>query len=212
MLRRRRKPPRRPRPRRRRSGAALENGEGAPVSAGPLFTFRRIEMNDQQKLAIRDLLQALLDAVKAHGDSIAPSGHLYATVMGVMRLDQYEQLIEALVALRCIRRGPCHPLFHVQDLTSPASAAEPNRSAPHPTPLHRRVADARKRAYGALASVVRESLRAGRGSPSVRRHAQRVFQPNSPNSPSGRVRSGGRCRAAWRRAARKRRAPGRCCG
>jgi hypothetical protein len=57
-------------------------------------------MNDQQKLAIRDLLQALLDAVKAHGDSSAPSGQLYATVMGVRRLDQYEQLIEALVALR----------------------------------------------------------------------------------------------------------------
>jgi hypothetical protein len=149
-------------------------------------------MNDQQKLAIRDLLQALLDAVKAHGDSIAPSGHLYATVMGVMRLDQYEQLIEALVALRCIRRGPCHPLFHVQDLTSPASAAEPNRSAPHPTPLHRRVADARKRAYGALASLARESLRAGReGVHRVCRtavlnltgmcslsQAQRVFQPD----------------------------------
>jgi hypothetical protein len=47
---------------------------------------------------------AFVDAVKAGGDLGAPAGVMYAAVMDQMSLDQFEQLMGALVATRKVRR------------------------------------------------------------------------------------------------------------
>ena len=39
-----------------------------------------------------------------------PSGHLYARLMGVMDLRQYEQVIDLLIDARLVERAPAHLL------------------------------------------------------------------------------------------------------
>lgn len=61
-------------------------------------------MNTQQLKAIRAIADAIVDSVKAAGEFGAPSGVVYAALMGHMRLDQYEQFISALVNAGKLRK------------------------------------------------------------------------------------------------------------
>lgn len=61
-------------------------------------------MNTQQLKAIRAIAGAIVDSVKVAGAQGAPSGVVYAALMGNMRLDQYEQFISALVNAGKLRK------------------------------------------------------------------------------------------------------------
>jgi hypothetical protein len=53
-----------------------------------------------------------------------PSGHLFAQVMGVMDLRQYEQVIDLLVDARLVERMPSHLLRWI----GPAANPKPNQT------------------------------------------------------------------------------------
>jgi hypothetical protein len=62
-------------------------------------------MTPQQKAAaLRLALQAILDAVKEAGSLGAPGGVLYAALLGRISLQQFEQLMTALVRMGKLRR------------------------------------------------------------------------------------------------------------
>jgi hypothetical protein len=97
----------------------LSQQEGVEPCSGKAL----VELNApgaRQKVALRGLLEALVEAIKASGPDGIASGHLYAVVMGQLSLEDYEACVGALVALRCVRRDPCHLLYFVQDLPPPA--------------------------------------------------------------------------------------------
>lgn len=48
-----------------------------------------------------------------------PSGHLYARLMGVMELHQYEQVIDLLVDARLVERTPSHLLRWIGPAANP---------------------------------------------------------------------------------------------
>ena len=53
-----------------------------------------------------------------------PSGHLYARLMGVMELHQYEQVIDLLIGAQLIERTPAHLLRWI----GPAANPEPKQT------------------------------------------------------------------------------------
>lgn len=57
----------------------------------------------EQVKAMSALLIAITEAINAVPEGI-PSGHLYASLMGKMSLQVYEQIISALVACHKIRK------------------------------------------------------------------------------------------------------------
>lgn len=64
---------------------------------------------EQQKAAILEIMAAIVETVKDLGPQGAPGGHLYAALMGVMRLDQFEVFMGALVkAGKLVKRGECY--------------------------------------------------------------------------------------------------------
>lgn len=58
-----------------------------------------------------DVVQAIADAIRELGS--APSGHLYASVMGVIGLETYEHIIDLLVSAEFVRRDSDHLLVWV---------------------------------------------------------------------------------------------------
>ncbi len=63
---------------------------------------------DQETQAIIDMMSAVGGVIKELGS--VPSGHLYAQLMGLLRLDVYEATIDTLVRLKLVRRDRNHML------------------------------------------------------------------------------------------------------
>lgn len=61
-------------------------------------------MNAQQLQAIRAIADAITESVREAGDMGAPSGIVYAALMGHMTLDQYYQFIAGLVRAGKLRQ------------------------------------------------------------------------------------------------------------
>ena len=62
------------------------------------------------------------EAIRDLGE--VPSGHLYARLMGVMELQQYEQVIDLLIDAQLIERTPAHLLRWI----GPAANPEPEQT------------------------------------------------------------------------------------
>jgi hypothetical protein len=61
-------------------------------------------MTKERVTAALGLLETMLELIAAHGAQGVPSGHLYAEVMSVMSLENYEHAIALLISVGCIRR------------------------------------------------------------------------------------------------------------
>ena len=61
-----------------------------------------------EALAAVRVAHAIAETIRELGE--VPSGHLYARVMGVMDLRQYEQVIGLLIDARLVERAPSHLL------------------------------------------------------------------------------------------------------
>ena len=57
-----------------------------------------------EALAAVRVAHAIAETIRELGE--VPSGHLYARVMGVMDLRQYEQVISLLIDARLVERAP----------------------------------------------------------------------------------------------------------
>jgi len=69
----------------------------------------------QQKRALVEAAQALIDAVKIGGDLGVPGGHLYAALIGKLSLQQFESLMSGIVSAGYLtKRGDLY--FYVKDL------------------------------------------------------------------------------------------------
>jgi hypothetical protein len=55
-------------------------------------------------LALRALADAIIDTVRLAGPMGAPAGPMYAACMGQLELHQFEQVMDALVLARKLRR------------------------------------------------------------------------------------------------------------
>lgn len=62
-------------------------------------------MTSQQAQAMRALLGMFIEAVKAGGSSGAPGGVLYSAVMDKLTLNQFNQIMAALVATNKVRKS-----------------------------------------------------------------------------------------------------------
>ena len=54
------------------------------------------------------LVHAVAEAIRELGE--VPSGHLYARMMAVMEVHQFERVIDVLVAAKLVERSPAHLL------------------------------------------------------------------------------------------------------
>lgn len=73
-----------------------------------------MERTEPNELLVHEL-SARLAAIQAVADTIrhlrsVPSGRLYASVMGVLSLDRYEQIVGVLVDAALVERSPNHML------------------------------------------------------------------------------------------------------
>ena len=59
----------------------------------------------QQVNAVRQIVAAFLDTVRESGSNGAPAGVMYAAAMGMMTLNQFDQIMEALVATGKVRKS-----------------------------------------------------------------------------------------------------------
>ena len=66
---------------------------------------------------------AVAEVIRNLGE--VPSGHLYAQVMGVMDLHQYEQVIDILVDARLVERIPSHLLRWIGPSANPQPMKTP---------------------------------------------------------------------------------------
>jgi hypothetical protein len=66
---------------------------------------------------------AIAEVIRNLGE--VPSGHLYARVMGVMDLSQYEQVIDLLIDARLVERDRSHLLRWA----GPAANPQPNQAS-----------------------------------------------------------------------------------
>ncbi len=71
-----------------------------------------------EAIAAVRIAQAVAGAIRDLRE--VPSGHLYARLMGVMTLQQYEQVIDLLVDAQLVERAPSHLLRWI------GPAAHPN--------------------------------------------------------------------------------------
>lgn len=67
------------------------------------------------KDALRAMLEIFLEIVQSAGEAGSPAGPMYAAVMGVMRLEQFEAVMSALVKLGCLRKSG-HVYYFVKGL------------------------------------------------------------------------------------------------
>lgn len=70
-----------------------------------------------EALALVRVAHAVAETIRELGE--IPSGHLYARLMGVMELRQYEQVIDLLVDARLIERDRSHLLRWVGPAVNP---------------------------------------------------------------------------------------------
>ena len=76
-----------------------------------------------EAIAVVRIAHAVAETIRELGQ--VPSGHLYARLMGVMELHQYEQVIGLLVDARLIERGRSHLLRWI----GPAANPNPNTAS-----------------------------------------------------------------------------------
>ena len=62
--------------------------------------------------AVLEITMAIHDTIKAAGSNGVPSGHVYAVVMAVLTLDQYQRVISLLKQSGVVRESG-HVLYHV---------------------------------------------------------------------------------------------------
>jgi hypothetical protein len=70
-----------------------------------------------EAIAAVRVAHAIAAAIRNLGE--VPSGHLYARVMGVMDLRQYEQVIDLLIDARLVEREPSHLLRWIGPAANP---------------------------------------------------------------------------------------------
>ena len=70
-----------------------------------------------EALAAVRVAHAIAETIRELGE--VPSGHLYARVMGVMDLRQYEQVIDLLIDARLVERAPSHLLRWIGPAANP---------------------------------------------------------------------------------------------
>ena len=70
-----------------------------------------------EALAAVRVAHAIAETIRELGE--VPSGHLYARVMGVMDLRQYEQVISLLIDARLVERAPSHLLRWIGPSANP---------------------------------------------------------------------------------------------
>ena len=75
-----------------------------------------------EAIAAVRVAHAVAETIRELGE--VPSGHLYARLMGVMELRQYEQVIDLLVDARLVERTPSHLLRWI----GPAANPKPNQT------------------------------------------------------------------------------------
>jgi len=75
-----------------------------------------------EALAAVRVAHAVAETIRELGQ--VPSGHLYARLMGVMELHQYEQVIGLLVDARLVERDRSHLLRWI----GPAANPKPNQT------------------------------------------------------------------------------------
>ncbi len=76
-----------------------------------------------EAIAVVRVAQAVAEAIRDLRE--VPSGHLYARLMGVMTLQQYEQVIDLLVDAHLVERTPSHLLRWI----GPAANPNPEQQA-----------------------------------------------------------------------------------
>jgi hypothetical protein len=76
-----------------------------------------------EAIATVRVAHAIAEAIRNLGE--VPSGHLYARVMGVMDLRQYEQVIDLLIDARLVEREPSHLLRWI----GPTANPQPNQAS-----------------------------------------------------------------------------------
>ena len=74
-----------------------------------------MNVTEKQVVVLQRVLSAMLEAIEAAGTEGIPAGHMYATLMGQMSLDQFHRLCDILVEsgritnanylLRAVQRG-----------------------------------------------------------------------------------------------------------
>lgn len=64
-------------------------------------------MTKQQ--AVLQLVRAVFETIKEAGDQGAPGGHLYNALMGIVNIDQFQQIMSILVTSGRVRKqGECY--------------------------------------------------------------------------------------------------------
>ena len=76
-----------------------------------------------EALAAVRVAHAIAESIRELGE--IPSGHLYARLMGIMDLRQYEQFIDLLIDARLVKREPSHLLRWI----GPKSNPQPNQAS-----------------------------------------------------------------------------------
>ena len=76
-----------------------------------------------EALAVARVAHAIAESIRELGE--IPSGHLYARLMGMMDLSQYEQIIGLLIDARLVERDR----FHLLRWIGPAANPKSNQSS-----------------------------------------------------------------------------------
>lgn len=76
-----------------------------------------------EALALVQVAHAVAETIRELG--AVPSGHLYARLMGVMELHQYEQVIDLLIDARLIERDRSHLLHWIGPAVNPNQNPKP---------------------------------------------------------------------------------------
>ena len=63
---------------------------------------------ENERRAALEMIRAIADTIRDLGE--VPSGHLYAQLMGTLRLDQYEQIIGMFIRLGVVKSNESHLL------------------------------------------------------------------------------------------------------
>jgi hypothetical protein len=76
-----------------------------------------------EALAVVRVAHAIAESIRELGE--IPSGHLYARLMGIMDLGQYEQVIGLLIDTRLVERDRSHLLRWI----GPKANTQPNQAS-----------------------------------------------------------------------------------